>query len=311
MVMKIYNPEKFKEQIDKILNQFLEGSIVESISRGYLKSYNIPSDQWSTLNKILMLVSGTTDGRTLEAWNSVGRKIKAGTKSFRIVAPVFVYRKEYNKDTKTEEVIKVHVGYRPQPEYRYEDTEAFPNNPVKELVNVEEPKNFPTLKQISDKFQIKVKYSRSLIGEWGSYDPREHTINMKTDDIGTYFHELAHHVHGLIKKEKGINLKGGQQIDQEIVAEFSSLVLVNILGFKIKGDFDKNLGFTLRYIKGYLNTDNNETAVRAITDLISEIDEVIKRIVKDVEPIVRETHKITVSPTIPTTNRKTIKVKSK
>jgi hypothetical protein len=323
MTMKIYNPEKFKPQIEQIFNKFLSGEIVENISRGYLRSLNIPSDNWSTLNKLLMIAAGTNDGRNMDDWNAIGRKVKKGSTSFRIRAPVKALKKEWNDETKRYEVvtqyneqtqknepIEILIGFRPAPEYRYEDTEALPDNPEKEIKYVEEPKNLPTFEQIAKRFNIKVKYSKTVRGEYASYNPLSHEIDMKSDDLGTYFHELVHHVHNIILKEKGDSLRGGQQVDQEIIAEFSSLLLVTILGLKVKNEYEQNMAFTLNYIKGYIGTYDNEKVVKAVSELIVTIGEILNRILAEVEPIKKEIVK-TPTATITVTKSKSNRRSSK
>ena len=266
--------------MDQIINQFLSGEIVENLSRTYLKQSDLPSDKWSRMNKILMYLQGTKDARTWKAWNQVDRWLKPNARRFYIVAPVYVTKQEYDEEKKELKEYKVLVGFRPQEEVPIEDTYG------SEIEYVEKPANLPTIQQIAEKFGLTAEAQRSVSGEWGSYIPSENKISLSSSDISTFLHELVHHGHKLVLKKQKKDLKGGQQLDQEIIAEFGSLVLVHILGFKTKESLKQNMGFTLKYIKGYIGTNDNEKVVREIKNLFGEITEVLDLILA--EPILKK-----------------------
>src|SRR5687767_8391427 len=124
MLRTFDNKGELRKAINLVLNEFKTGNIVESLSKSYLKSTNIPSDSWSLTNKILMFIAGTTDARNYDAWKRAGRQVQYGAKAFYISAPLKKTIQELNEDTGKYEDVEITIGYRPQPEYRIEDTKG-------------------------------------------------------------------------------------------------------------------------------------------------------------------------------------------
>lgn len=104
---------------------------------------------------------------------------------------------------------------------------------------------------------------------YGYYSPSHKTIVLATPDQVTFFHELSHAVDDyLLKQSTGKGLKGGQQADQEIVAQFSANVIAYIRGYKI----EETTAYTRNYIKHYSETDEPE---KEIILLIARVEKIV------------------------------------
>ena len=112
---------------------------------------------------------------------------------------------------------------------------------------------------IADKLGCAVSY-QPLLDAYGSCRIDGTLIKMATDDHKTFFHELAHLIHGKIE-----TLKGGQDPRQETIAEFTAVVLMEMYGF---GDRSGN---AWRYIKRYYPTDT----LKGIKDCVNIVGEVL------------------------------------
>lgn len=277
----------FENLTNNIVKQFFDafesGQITEAISFNYLKKLeNIPSDKWSFRNKILMYLKNTNDARGFDQWSSVGRKIKAGHKAFYILGPVLVEKKKLKKYadklhlmTEEEKNEKELVNFKPIPVYRYEDTERLNDNFPIDLKYIEEPVFLPTFQKIAENLNIELTLKTSHHGEGGSYIPAQKKIELASGDPIVFFHEVTHHIHGLIE-----NLKGGQDTRQEVIAQFTASILCEIYGFQEY----KNLGFTLKYIKEYMKETDNKKIVKNITELLNIVKKIIDIALEKVKP---------------------------
>ena len=152
---------------------------------------------------------------------------------FYIFAPKMT---KVHDDAKNEDKM-ILTGFMTIPVFRYEDTEgeAIPEAPHFEF---KIPANFES---IISELGLKIK-TAPFHDAYGDYSPSQKVICMCTPEIKTFLHELAHAVDDKIGM---INHRGGQQIDNEVVAEFSAATLANLLGYKIA------LGNSKKYIESY------------------------------------------------------------
>ena len=112
---------KINETLSGILEIFKSGQIPAAVSYAAFPPFDIPSEQWSFLNRIIMWMSGTFDARGYRQWMKAGRHVKKGVAAFHIFAPRFVKEKKDNG----EEDFSL-VGFLQVPVFRYEDTEGEP-----------------------------------------------------------------------------------------------------------------------------------------------------------------------------------------
>jgi hypothetical protein len=101
-----------------ILDCFKSGDIPEAVAYAMFPIPDIPSTKWSLMNRTIMFLSGTQDGRGYRQWQKINRYVKKGAKAFYILVPC-LYKKEQDGEEK-----QVLGGFKCSPIFRYEDTEG-------------------------------------------------------------------------------------------------------------------------------------------------------------------------------------------
>jgi hypothetical protein len=217
-----------------------------------------PCDKWSLGNKIIMLSHGTTDARTYQQWTEVDRYPAGSVKcagcgliipskfvpdnmkcgrcggklrrlAFHILAPVRIpfcpqcdqrpakgaeFCEHCGKKIATKLVGFTACRY---PMFRVEDTagKALPEY---------KPKTIPLLFEVAERWGLAVKYQTMTIG-YGAFSHTNHTITLGTENENDFWHELGHAAHARIEK-----LKGGQDPEQEAIAELAAATLSRLYG---------------------------------------------------------------------------------
>jgi antirestriction protein ArdC len=231
------------------------------IAASYLKSIDKPSDKWSLNNKIIQLVFGKTeDARTYNQWQAVNRRVKKGEKAFYILAPNSFKVAQEDKNGEIEEKT-VLAGFRGIAVFADNQTSG------EQIKYVEEPNELPPLFDVAKKMGLKIKYDRTTQGEGGSYNQVTDEIRLCDADMGTFFHELAHAVH---KRVDG-KLKGGQDIDQETIAEFTSCIIAAVYGYDKKSN-------AYNYIKSY--AQDKKKVGEQIIKVLSKVQKILDYIFK-------------------------------
>lgn len=275
--------DKVKVAIAGLLDMFRSGDIPEKIAIATNPKFDVPSSKWSLNNKLIQLFHGTFDSRGIKQWRNVGRKIKKGSKAIYILAPrEFEYYSckcgltLFNKDVSKEKCfgcyceidrseIQKGVTFTGVPVFRAEDTEG------KDLPYEDLPVPEHSFMNVASAWNIEVKSSAFIGNAYGAYQRGEKIILASPDEI-VFYHELAHAAHhklGLLRKKR-------QDSSNEIVAEFSAAVLSAMQGKKSK------IGNCYEYLEHYASK-KNVTVEKAVTKLISEIEQVVKLILETEE----------------------------
>jgi hypothetical protein len=207
----------------------------------------VPSTKWSLLNQFRMYKLGTMDARGFDQWKKVGRFVKKGCKSKKILVPVFGEEEEKNEDTGKIEAKKVLKYFKGVSVFAVEDTKGDDLDYMEELKEYEERKvdNLPLL-DIAEKMDIPVNYSMTSGGEYGSYHWNGLTgeatgIKLCTDAEQTFYHELAH----AIDHKVNANAFGKVQSLDEITAEFTACYLAGVYGK------EANMLYTRNYVQSW------------------------------------------------------------
>jgi antirestriction protein ArdC len=221
------------DTVNRIIASFESGDIPEAVAYSMFPIPDIPSSKWSLLNRTLMFLSGTQDARGFRQWKQVGRYVKKGTKSLRILVPCIV-KTENKENGEVEHSLR---GFMCRPVFRVEDTDG-------EALYYEklELPDFPLIER-AEEWGISVKAIPGNYSYYGYYMPNRKEIALATKEESVFFHELAHAAH---EKVQGV-LKAGQDSLQEIVAELSAAALCRMVG---KQPTDRR-GNAFRYIKRY------------------------------------------------------------
>ena len=252
--------DKVKQVLNVILEKFKSGDIPEAVAISMYPIPEIPSAKWSLMNRTLMFISGTMDGRGYKQWQQVDRFVKKGSKAFHILVP-FIKRHKDEQDVDKEFLI----GFGCRPIFRKEDTDG------KELEyeTIELP-NLPLVER-AKKWGISVRAIPGNYRYHGYYSMERKEISLATPEEKVFFHELSHAGH---EKVKG-SLTGGQDALQEIVAELSAAALCKLVGKQGNGSF----GNSYRYIEKYSET-LKMSPYNACLKVMSETEKVLNLILK-------------------------------
>lgn len=258
MAMTIKN-EGVRSTINSVIEQLQKPDSLELITKNFFTRSGVPSDNWSFLNRLIMLSNGTDDARSFRAWGSIERNVLKGSKAIKIVAPTMIASEEVDKKTGKKKKTQKLVGFHYTNVFSVESTDGKPVD--------YKTQPLPRFKgqELAEEFGVKIVQGFANDSYYAYYDPTNKIIKMATDSQETLFHELCHLVDDKLVKK----LKTGQHAEQEIVAEFSSCVLMNLLGL---GTATKN---TYDYLNRYATQLNTDT-VSAIIPLLSRVSKIVE-----------------------------------
>ncbi len=252
--------EKVKQVLNVILDKFKSGDIPEAVAYSMYPIPDIPSAKWSLMNRTLMFLSGTMDGRGYKQFQQVGRFVKPGSKAFFILVP---FIKKVDSEQGGEKEILVGFGCRPV--FRVEDTDG------KELEyeTIERP-DLPLLER-AEEWGISICMIPGNYRYHGYYSLDRKEISLATPEEKVFFHELSHAGH---EKVKGA-LKAGQDSLQEIVAELSAAALCRLVGKQR----NNTIGNSYKYIEKYAEKIKM-SPYKACLKVMSETEKVLNLILK-------------------------------
>ncbi len=269
--------DKVRAEIEGLLDMFKEPESLDTMAKSmFHRGIDIPSDNWSILNRLIMMRHNTMDARGAKSWFRIGRKVLKGG-NFCIIAPKMIQVDETDKngepviDKNTGKVKKrpILVGFRPIPVWPVEKTEG-------KDVDYKMDKEMPEFlcEKVAKSWDIDIKQGFDNPSFYAYFSPDRKEIVMATDNQQTFLHEL---IHVADEKVQG-KLKPGQEASQEIVAEFGAAVLMRMFGL------DAGTKNTFEYVKRY--ADNlGKDAVDSVIPLVSRIGKAIKLILDENERV--------------------------
>lgn len=244
------------------------------------------------------------DARGYKQWAAEGAQVKKGAKACYILAPnmqtvterfgkkgekelpirskehaekykytngIFFWREDEPglavTGTKKKQFI---AGFRAIPVFHRSDVDGAP-----ELKITEKKVDELSYYKAAEKLGIPVEFREGTGGSYGSFSRKNKDdkgkILLYTDDEFTFYHELAHAVDNHLLKAKGQEgLKPGQQVDQEVIAEFSAAVLAAMAG----KDAETAVGSTRDYISMYAK-EANMTPQKAVFMFLDRVEEIV------------------------------------
>ncbi len=254
---------RVKETLNTILERFKTGDIPEAVAFLMFPVPDIPSAHWSLINRTLMFLSGTYDGRGYRQWQQIGRYVKKGSKAFYILVP-FIKKAEDEKGEKRQTLL----GFGSKPVFKFEDTDGQPLD--YEQIRIPD---LPLIER-AEEWGVSVKCIPGNYSYYGLYSSTRKEIALATPEEKTFFHELSHAAHERVKGQ----LKPGQDPLQEIVAELSATALCKLVGKQTNDTF----GNSHRYIERYAEI-LKITPYAACLKVMSETEQVLNLILKGVQ----------------------------
>lgn len=253
--------DRAREQLGRIVELFSSKELPDMLAKSYLEPAGSPSDKWSLGNRLIMTMEGTYDARGYRQWQQVGRHVVRGRKAIYIIGPTMRRRVDVDKETGEETVTSYVVGFHAIPVFRYEDTDGERIKTVKR-----EPRSLPPLADVAARWGIDTRYDATRHGEYGSYSKSDAEIRLCTDDVSTFFHELAHAAHSRLEE-----LKPGQDPRQEAIAQLVACVLGRTYGYDVDG-------YTYNYIAHYAGSAEPAEVGRMCYRVLGKVEKILDMI---------------------------------
>lgn len=253
--------EKAQASLNKVIAAFEQGDlspIVEVVKIRRHPNDQVPAHKWSMANQIMAFIQsgGILDCRGFRQWEEAGRKVSKGATAVYILAPNTMSI----EDKKTGEDKRIITGFHTIPVFAVNMTEGDPL-PTFDYA----PLELPPLYDVAASLGVSVDYGPIESGARGWYSPGQKHIRLGVHEPKTFFHELAHAAHDKIE-----GVKGGQDVQQETIAEFTAAVLSDLYGYERTGN-------AWNYISGYA-----EDPLTAIYKAMSTIEKVLALILDQV-----------------------------
>ena len=263
-----------KEAVESLLAMFASGKMPERMAFSIIRKQqgaDIPSNQWSSGNRLLMLGQDTDDARGFKQWQQVNRHVKKGAKALYILAPVT--RKIKDKDDIGKDKV-ITIGFTPIPVFRHEDTAGEDLSYRKAY----QPAEYPPFWEVADVLGLTVTYAPLVKNYLGRYNLRTKNIKLCAHDAIVYFHELSHAVHSTF-----VDLQVYDPDKAEVIAEFSACVLCEIQG--IRGYEQQGLAYIKRYCR---KDDKPDSVLKKITSVLTDVDLIVTKVLETAEKIDRQ-----------------------
>lgn len=251
--------DKAQESLGKVISAFESGDlspVTDLIKIRRATNDKFPAGSWSLANQIIAFIQagGELDCRGFRQWEEVSRKVRKGARAVYILAPKVIKI----DDEQTGEEKRIVSGFATIPVFPVHQTEG-ESLPTFDYA----PTELPPLYDVAKRFGLTVEYG-PMSGAHGWYSPSEHHIELGVHHPAVFFHELAHAAHDRIE-----TLKGGQDAEQETVAEFTAAVLAELYGTSYTGD-------AWHYIKHY-----SSDPLTAIYKALSTVEKVLSLILDE------------------------------
>ena len=241
--------KKAEKALQTVVEKLKSGDLSALVQVLRLQATGIPSDRWSLCNRLsVMTQKGTVDCRGVKQWRSVGRYLNKGCRAAYILVPIF--KEEECEDGTTHKRL---VTFKSCPVFAVHDTHGKPLE-----VKNHEPKELPPLYELAQRMGVEVEWMALPSDRSGDCTVKGDRIRVATHDCGVFFHELAHAAHARVEE-----LQPGQISNQEVVAELTATVLMQMYGHDRTGNCWK-------YISRYC-----DDPLKAIGQATSDVEKVL------------------------------------
>lgn len=228
--------EKVTSILTMIMEKFQDRELPQAIAYSLFPMPNIPSANWSYLNRLIMLLSGTSDARGIRQWNKAGRKVVQGAKAIYILVPL-MKKVEISRDDCEDVEFGIIRGFLAKPVFRVEDTDG---DPVEYDQEIKLP-DLPLMEKAME-WGIKVIPIHTKSNILGAYRNASKEILLATPEEHVFFHELSHAAHWRVCEHND-----HPTWYKEVVAELSAQTLCRLVGKQSRD----SLGNSYHYIKHY------------------------------------------------------------
>lgn len=233
---------KAESAATRILEAFQSGNLPKALAPVFVnRKDNVPCRQWSWSNQLLTALAGHSDARGFRQWESVGRNVKKGEKSFPILVPVVRKRTKKNDDGTEEEYTYI-AGFTSAAVFGLQQTEGDPLPPPDPRV-MAWLESLP-LVEVARDWSLSVDAFNGQNARYLGYYKHATAIALGVENLSTWAHELTH---AADDRNGTITRAPGQQPDNEVVAELGGGILLEILGYETESDRGGCFEYVTRY----------------------------------------------------------------
>lgn len=245
---------KAQAALGNMVQRFESGDISPIVEVARIRrDPSAPSYKWTFKNQVIAYAqTNTLDCRGYKQWQEAGRQVRKGENASFILGPVTIKKTRKDQDGEEEER-SVCVGFHAIPVFSYHQTDGDQDTAIRY-----EPRQLPPLADVAENLGISIRFG-PMLDALGSASVQGTRITLGSNDVRTFFHELAHCCHARIEGE----LNAGQDKEQETIAEFTACVLASMYGHDYTGN-------AWEYIKGY-----HEDPIQAIYTALGTIEQVL------------------------------------
>lgn len=267
--MKYYG--KAEETANAILKAFeTPQALPAALAPIFIKSNaNQPARAWSFSNQLAIALAGHSDARGFRQWQEVGRQVKKGEKACHILIPL-IGKKEENGEQKS-----FIYGFKSAPVFGYAQTEG--DELPKEDAETDQWLESLPLRSVADQWGLSVAHYNGHQGGALGYYRHGQAIAMGVKNLSTWCHEL---VHAADDRRGTIRRVPGQDLSNEVVAEFGGAILLSILGQPI----DADLGGCYEYLQAYAGKENQKV-LNVCTKFLKRTCEAVQLIIETAEAL--------------------------
>lgn len=272
--MKLYG--KAQQVADDILDAFKTGDVPKALAQIFIHhDCDCPSEKWSWRNRLLAALAGHYDARGFRQWQQVDRCVRKGQRAFHILAPRTTKAKDDDEERGIKAGDTLLVGFIAVPVFGYLQTEGEP------LPGREDEAAFINslpLIEVARRWDLTVgTFNGEGTAKLGYYR-RETAIALGVENLSTWAHEL---IHAADDRLGSLTRRPGQQLDNEVVAEFGGAVLLECLGYTV----DSDRGGAFEYIEAYAEK-HERSVIGVCTDLIERTCSCVAHILEASEQLV-------------------------
>ena len=231
-----------QEAAETILEAFQAGDLPRALAPVFIhRKDNVPCRGWSWSNQLLAALAGHADARGYRQWQTVGRHVKKGEKSFPILAPICKKRTEKDGETGEETDHTFVVGFTSVAVFGLSQTDGDPLPPPDPAV-MAWLESLPLL-DVSKQWGLSVEAYNGRNGTALGKYRRGSGVALGVENLSTWAHEMCHAADDRLGKFQ----ERGQHWRSETVAELGGAILLEIIGHHVESD----RGGCWEYVKAY------------------------------------------------------------
>lgn len=267
---------KAQEVGERIIHSFETGEIPAAAAQIFVQAPHLPCSNWSYLNRLMTVFSGTSDARGFQQWKDAGRCVKKGAKCFYILGPTMAKSKTVCDESDKPNMVL--VGFHTIPVFRFEDTEIIDPEKWAETEKMNEANKAFTqslpLIDVARSWGIHVETYEGKGARALGWFRSDGIIALGTKNLSTWAHEMIHAADHRLGE-----LCESSKMRAEVVAELGGAILLSFLGMNEAAD----LGGCYEYVCRFADGDHNKaihTAMKYLNAACECVELVISEAVK-------------------------------